>query len=243
MNIEGENNLKKLKMELVISAAATFIILSVLISAKLYPVMTELAASPQKMMELKIWIESYGLWGSVILMSVQVLQVIVSVVPGGPVQILFGMIYGTWKGLFFSLVGMFAGSMIVFFLIRAFKYRFITLFISRDKLDEYRFLKDSPKLEKILAMLFLIPGVPKDTLVYYAALTELSMKKFILIAVIMRVPSMLFSTLIGDNLGMGNLEGGLWILAALCTAGIAGMIYHRYFIRISTAKKSFQDAI
>ena len=243
MNIEGENNLRIFKIVMMISAAAAFIMLSVLISTKLYPVMNELAASPQKMMELKSWIESYGLWGSMILMAVQVLQVIVSVVPGGPVQILFGMIYGTWKGLLFSLGGMFAGSMIVFFLIRAFKYRFITLFISREKLDEYRFLKDSPKLEKILAALFLIPGVPKDTLVYYAALTELSMKKFIFIAVIMRIPSMLFSTLIGDNLGMGNLEGGLWILAALCIAGIAGMIYHRYFIRISTAKKSFQDAI
>ena len=93
MNIEGENNLRIFKIVMMISAAVAFIMLSVLISAKLYPVMNELAASPQKMMELKSWIESYGMWGSMILMAVQVLQVIVSVVPGGPVQILFGMIY------------------------------------------------------------------------------------------------------------------------------------------------------
>ena len=86
MNIEGENNLRIFKIVMMISAAAAFIMLSVLISTKLYPVMNELAASPQKMMELKSWIESYGLWGSMILMAVQVLQVIVSVVPGGPVQ-------------------------------------------------------------------------------------------------------------------------------------------------------------
>lgn len=243
MRFNKDKKVSKKRIALLISAMLIFIIFSTFITVKFYPLIIDIASSPEKMMEFKAWIESYGIWGSFILMTIQVLQVIVSVVPGGPVQILFGLIYGTWKGLLLSLIGMTLGSVTVFFLVRAFKYKFITMFMSKEKLDEYRFLKDSPKLEKILAILFLIPGVPKDTLVYYVGMTDLNIKKFILIVVLMRIPSMMLSTLIGNNIGMGNMAGSIFVLSALCLAGSAGMIYNKYFIKKSNEKSIYQQVM
>ncbi|MGB5822474.1 MAG: VTT domain-containing protein [Proteocatella sp.] len=173
-----------------------FVIASVYVAYRCYPLFRELSVNPQKMMEFKKWVESYGIWG----------------------------------GFLLSLSGMFIGSMIVFLLVRAFKYRFISLFMNEKKLEEYKFLKDSPKLEAILSVLFLIPGAPKDTLVYYAGLTNISIRKFIFIVVFMRIPSMLFSTLIGSNLGVGNIKTSIWILIAVSIVGIAGLIYNKIYI-------------
>lgn len=208
-----------------------FVFTSGYIAYRCYPLFRELSANPEKMMEFKVWVESYGVWGGLILMLVQIVQVIVSIIPGGPVQILFGVIYGTWGGFLLSLSGMFIGSMIVFLLVRAFKYRFISLFMNEKKLEEYSFLKDSPKLEAILSVLFLIPGAPKDTLVYYAGLTNISIKKFIFIVVFMRIPSMLFSTLIGSNLGVGNIKTSIYIMAGVAIVGILGMLYNKMYIK------------
>lgn len=243
MRFNKDKEVSKKRIALLISAMLIFIIFSAFISVKLYPLIIAIASSPEKMMEFKVWIESYGIWGGVMLMTLQVLQVIVSVVPGGPVQILFGLIYGTWKGLLLSLIGMTLGSVTVFFLVRAFKYKFITVFMCKEKLDEYRFLKDSPRLEKILALLFLIPGVPKDTLVYYVGMTDLNIKKFIWIVVLMRIPSMMFSTFIGNNIGMGNMMSSFLVLSALCLAGLAGMVYNRCFIKKSNEKSAYQQVM
>lgn len=208
-----------------------FLIGSAILTYKYYPVFKELSINPEKMMEFKAWVESYGFWGGLMLMFVQIVQVIVSIIPGGPVQILFGVIYGTWGGFFLSLSGMFIGSMIVFLLSRAFKHKFISLFINEKKLEEYKFLKDSPKLEAILSVLFLIPGAPKDTLVYYAGLTNISIKKFIFIVVFMRIPSMLFSTLIGSNLGVGNIKASMGMIGAISILGMLGIIYNKIYIK------------
>lgn len=208
-----------------------FISVAAYISYRCYPFFKELSVDSQKMMEFKIWVESYGIWGGLILMLIQIAQVIVSIIPGGPIQILFGVIYGTWLGFFLSLSGMFIGSMIVFLLVRTFKYKFISLFMDERKLEEYKFLKDSPKLEAILSVLFLIPGAPKDTLVYYAGLTSISIRKFIFIVVFMRIPSMLFSTLIGSNLGIGNIRASIWIFVVVSVFATAGLVYNKLYIK------------
>lgn len=228
MKLDKKNRKKFIAGIILISV---FIIISILITYKFYPQIKELQKNPQKLEEIKILFESYGLWGIFILIIIQVLQVIISIIPGGPFQIVAGIIYGTFTGFLISFIGMSIGALIVYFMVKLFKNKFISLFIDKNKLEEYSFLNDSPKLDLILSILFFIPGAPKDTLIYYAAFIGMDIKKYITITILMRFPAMLFSTLIGNNIGIGNLKFTIFLIIVLALAGILGLWYHNKYIK------------
>ena len=56
----------------------------------------------------------------------------------------------------------------------------------------------------MMLILFLIPGTPKDLLVYVAGLLPIKPIKFILISTFARFPSVITSTLAGDRLAIGD---------------------------------------
>lgn len=64
-----------------------------------------------------------------------------------------------------------------------------------------------------MLILFLIPGTPKDLLVYIAGLLPIKPLKFILISSIARFPSVISSTLAGANLAKGNWQFSILIYA------------------------------
>lgn len=208
-----------------------FIILFSVTTYKFYPYLSEVKNSPDKIEEIKEIFESFGSWGIFALICIQILQVVISIIPGGPFQIVAGVLYGTLFGFLASFIGMFAGSIIVFFMVKLFKTKFISLFMDTKKLEEYKFLKDSPRLELILAILFFIPGAPKDTLIYYVAFVGMELKKYIFITVIMRLPAMLFSTMIGNNIGNGNLKVTIILSSILVLAGGIGLWFHNKHIK------------
>lgn len=73
-----------------------------------------------------------------------------------------------------------------------------------------------------MILLFLIPGTPKDLIVYISALLPINSYRFVIISVIARIPSIISSTLAGSNLAVGNWE--LSILIYLITFAIIGII-------------------
>ena len=60
-----------------------------------------------------------------------------------------------------------------------------------------------------MLILFLIPGTPKDLLVYIAGLLPLKPLRFILISTFARIPSMISSTMAGASIVEGNLKLGI----------------------------------
>ena len=64
--------------------------------------------------------------------------------------------------------------------------------------------KNSKKVEYILLILFLIPGTPKDLLVYIGGLLPIKPIRFILISTFARFPSIISSTLAGSSIIEGR---------------------------------------
>ncbi|MEL7569935.1 MAG: VTT domain-containing protein, partial [Eubacteriaceae bacterium] len=69
---------------------------------------------------IKSYIESKGRWGVLIYIALQILQIVIAVIPGEPIQIAGGYIYGTFKGFLYAEIGIMAGSAIAFFIARKF---------------------------------------------------------------------------------------------------------------------------
>ena len=93
-----------------------------------------------------------------------------------------------------------------------------------------------------MLILFLIPGTPKDLLIYIAGLLPLKPLRFILISTFARLPSVISSTFAGSSLIAGNWKFSIFIY--LITFAIVGIIIFviNKFDKDKTAKQAV-DAI
>lgn len=192
---------KKRKLIIYIFFIAVFFGVLVYLGIRLGPRITKLASKPE---ELKILLNSYGWSGILIFMGFQVLQVVVAAIPGEFVQIAGGYVYGTLAGTLYSLIGIVAGSVLVFTAARLIGYPVVKLFVTPKQLEKFSFIMNSSKSEAAMFILFLIPGIPKDVLTYIAGLTPVKPFKFFVIITIGRLPALLGSSFIGHNTQKGN---------------------------------------
>lgn len=62
-------------------------------------------ATDEGRLALQKQLDSFGAAGVLLLLGIQVLQVVVALIPGEPVELIAGVMYGTWGGLALCLSG------------------------------------------------------------------------------------------------------------------------------------------
>ncbi len=180
-------------------------------TAYLFPVMKNLS-SMEGQVAFKEKVENSGMFGMLTLFGLQVAQIFLIIVPGEPLEILAGMCYGSIWGTVFIMVSAAIISCIIFGLVRKFGRNFVCNFCEEgkvEKIEKSKLFQNPKKIEKIMLILFLIPGTPKDLLVYVAGLLPIQPMRFILISTFARFPSVISSTLAGANLAVGDWKMGL----------------------------------
>lgn len=103
-------------------------------------------------------------------------------------------------------------STTIFVLVRKFGRKFVYDFCDKkkiEKIENSKIFQNPKKIEMVMFILFLMPGTPKDLLVYVAGLLPIKPRKFILISTFARFPSVITSTLAGANLVGGNWKIGI----------------------------------
>jgi uncharacterized membrane protein YdjX (TVP38/TMEM64 family) len=176
---------------------SVFLALIVFVSIRYAPGITRLLRHPDK---FKDYLASYGPVSALIYILAQAIQIIIAVIPGEIVQIAGGYVFGTALGTLYSFTGTLLGTAVVFFGIRLLGYSLVKSLISPKKLEKFEFLINDPKSEIAMFLLFLIPGIPKDTLVYVSGLTPIKPLTFLLISMIARLPGLWGSAYIGAHL-------------------------------------------
>ena len=171
------------------------------------------------------YVESLGFFGYLMMFGIQVLQVIVAIIPGEPVELMAGALYGGLGGLVTCLIGSTLASSVIFIVMRKFGQPFLDLLFPKKKLQEFSFIKDSRKLDAVTLILFLLPGTPKDMLTYVAGTTPIPMARFLIISTFARIPSVVSSTFIGDSVLSGNWYSALFITLATLLLGLAGIFF------------------
>lgn len=172
--------------------------------AKLCSPLIDMMSDPATQAQFEEWVNSLGILGVGVMLLIQIAQIVIAFIPGEFVQVMAGVMYGTWGGLALCLVGCVFASAIIFALIRRLGRDFVVKFFGEEQLQKYDFLQDSSKLETLVFILFLIPGLPKDLLTYIVPLTPISMRNFLLLSTIGRIPGMVASTLIGSSVSDAN---------------------------------------
>ena len=206
--MEKEKNMKNKKKSKYFKIA--LIIITILLIAgiawKLAPLMANLSTT-EGQVAFKEQIGNMGFSGGLMLMGLELLQIILVVLPAEPIEVLAGMCYGTWGGTLFITFAAFISTVMIYFLIAKLGKKVLENFMSKEKIDKIensKFLKNTRRLEIIMLLLFFIPGTPKDLLVYIGALLPIKPIRFIMISTFARFPSIISSTMVGDNITNGE---------------------------------------
>jgi len=128
--------------------------------------------------------------------GVQILQVVFAPIPGEASGFVGGYLFGALPGLVYSTIGLTTGSVINFSLGRVLGRRYIAKLIPADYLRRFDALAKRQGAI-IFFIFFVFPGFPKDYLCLFLGLTSLSLKVFILMAGIGRIPGTLMLSLQG----------------------------------------------
>lgn len=188
------------------------ILLLIGLTLYLFPIISKLFSKEGREV-FKQEMEQSGAMGMFMLLGLQVAQIFLPILPGEPIEILAGMCYGTLGGFIFITCSVLITTTIIFFLVRKFGRKIVYGICSKErveKIEDSKLFKNPQRLEYIMIVLFLIPGTPKDILVYLAGMLPIKPLRFILISTLIRFPSVISSTIAGSNLVEGN-----WIFSIM----------------------------
>ena len=232
-----KNKIKIFKIILTLLVITLFVGITIY----LFPVMKNLSTTDGQV-AFKEKVDSSGIWGLLSLFGLQVAQIFLIIVPGEPIEILAGMCYGGIWGTVFIMISAGIISTSIFLLVRKFGRKFVYDFCDKEKvkkIENNKLFQNPRKIEMIMLILFLIPGTPKDLLVYVAGLLPIKPIRFILISTFARFPSVITSTLAGQNLAIGN-----WKMSIILYVGILIIVAIIVFIINKLDKdKITKDAI
>ena len=209
-------------------ALAAFLLLSAAVCWFVGKPMIRFAKQPELFRQ---WVDGLGLWGKGAYVGMCLLQVVVAIIPGEPLEICGGYAFGGLWGSVLCMLGLFLGSVIVFWLVRKLGQPMAEIFFSPEKLEKLYFLKHSPKRNFLFWLIFTVPGTPKDLLCYFAGLTDISWGTWLLLCSVGRLPSVLTSTVGGSFLG-----GKSYLFAGLVFGGtlllsLVGLLIYRCVCR------------
>ena len=220
-----EDSKKKKRLIAGILMAAAVIIIALVCIFIGIPLI-RLAGKPQ---EFREWVDSKGIWGPVIYVALVIFQILIAFIPGEPLEIAAGYVFGTLKGTVLCIAAASIGSIIVILLVRKFGKALLEIFFDKEKIEGLKFLQSSQKKIVVFLILFIVPGTPKDLLCYYGGLTDISLPLLIFICTVCRFPSIITSTVGGDALGSGEYGFAIIVFALTGVISAIGILIYNKF--------------
>lgn len=179
--------------------------------------------------DFRDYVRSFGALAPAVMLGLQILQVFIALIPGELVESAAGFILGPWLGTLVCYLGIALASALILTLTRRYGVKLVEVFISREKINELRFLSTEQKRNALIFLLFFIPGTPKDLLTYFVGLTDIKLGTFLLLSMVARIPSVLTSTFGGHLLGEARYLGAVILYGVTGLLSLLGMAgYHRY---------------
>lgn len=202
-----------------------YVLAMVMLAAIVVPIIR----SYDKPDEFAEYIHSYGIWGNLMMMFIQVAQIIVALIPGEVVEFVAGTLYGWLGGWIFCTLGILMGQLIIFKTVKFLGKDFVEKVAGSETLNKFKFLQDEKKLKTIIFFLFFIPGTPKDLITYVVSLTKVKLKDFLIISIIARIPSVISSTYAGYAYAESNYKLMAIMYGGILLFSVIGVLVYRRF--------------
>jgi uncharacterized membrane protein YdjX (TVP38/TMEM64 family) len=168
-----------------------------------------------------------GPGGPLLCITAQFIQVVIFFVPGEITQFAAGYVFGTWRGLAFSVVGIMLGSAFDFYFARIVGRPALKQIIRQTTMERVDNLLNNARGKSAIFLLFLLPGAPKDAMCYGAGLSNMSPLEFIVISSLGRIPALLFSIHLGSQVSHGDFLSMALMIFLVVIAVAAYYLYER----------------
>lgn len=218
-----------------IIALAVFLIVSAVACLYLYQMYKN--GNAKNFQEL---VASFGPWGVLFMLALQVLQVVFAIIPGEPVELAMGALYGAWFGCLICLAGIVLGTLIIFLLVKWLGGAFIEHLTDSEKFRKLKFLQNPAKRDVLIFLLMFIPGTPKDLLTYFAPFTGIPLGRFVILALVARIPSVISSTYVGQSFASGSYLKSIIIFAVVGIVSLGGILLYNHILE---KKNAGQDPV
>ena len=176
----------------------------------------EAAGSQEKLGE---YIARCAPWSHLAYFGIQLVSVVVAPIPSNLTAAAGAYLFGLWPSFLLTWGAVSLGSAIVFGLARALGQQFAGQFVS-EKLSGKYLDVIRRKRDVFLALAFLFPFFPDDILCILAGLTDISFKRFFLLAAIFRPWGLLAACMVGS----ATVSIPWWGMALLGVLGLAGFL-------------------
>lgn len=138
------------------------------------------------------FVAQYGALGPVIFIAIQIIQVVIPIIPGGITLVAGVVIFGPVYGFIYNYIGIVIGSIAAFLMARRLGRRFVENRGSRGLFRKYAaWLENRNRFDKLFAVAIVMPVAPDDFLCMLAGLTKMSLKKFTIIILLCKPPTIL----------------------------------------------------
>lgn len=219
---------EKLKKQVAVVGIVILVLFSLAIFRFVGKPLIEFVSQPKR---FRAWVDRHGLWGRLAFMGMMILQIIIAIIPGEPLEIGAGYAFGAVEGTLLCVISVVIGSALVFCFVRKFGVKVVEIFFPREKIDSVRFLQNTRNLNFWVFTVFFIPGTPKDILTYCVGLTKIRFRTWLVISGIARIPSIITSTIGGDALGLKNHGFAVLVFLVTLVISAVGLLIYKKLSR------------
>ena len=130
---------------------------------------------------VRAWIEGFGVWGPLALITMIIVQTVLSVSPVSLLAVVGAYVFGFWPGVLYAFIGLAIGSALCMILGRRFGRPLVDRLIDPRSVALFdRFTEKRGPI--FFLIIFVMPWVPDDLACYAIGLSHLSLKLMIPLA-------------------------------------------------------------
>lgn len=143
-------------------------------------------------------VERFGVLAPLAVILYHLIQVIIAPIPGQPIDIATGYIFGPYLGIAIGLIGIYLGSLFAIILARRFGRPLVEHLVPKQQFQTIdRFLHE--RSTWFYVILFLIPISPGDLICLALGLTRIPIWRTLLIVLLGRTPVVITAVLVGAS--------------------------------------------
>lgn len=168
--------------------------------------------------ELRFEIQSWGIWGPLLIVLLLTAAIIVSPLPSAPIAVAAGACFGSALGTIYTVLGAELGAIVAFTIARLLGYETIHCWSAADAI--LKKLGRRRSQNRLMAVVFasrLLPFLSFDLVSYAAGLTPLTFFRFALATLAGVIPMSFLLASIGDRMMVGDPNQIMaWIVIGGC---------------------------
>ena len=191
--------LKKIKMYASIIGTILFICLIIVASLVIINRFGNIIKNPDAIRKMA---QTYGIWSFIFFVLCNMLQIFFAPIPGHFLHVSAGIVFGWFRGILVSWLGILAGGSLVMVFSRFLGRKVLHYLLDEKVLRFEKYI--SRKGLPFIALLSIFPNPVGDGIYYLAGITDIPFRILMPVIFIGRMPGIMMSVLIGNKLFSGN---------------------------------------